>query len=76
MTEDEMQACLEAGELGGTPSEVRAIEKAYEAGQVAARAECALLILTTPMEPGFVLDLCRKWLPDAPERHGGGTGEG
>ena len=31
------------------------------------RAECARLILTTPMRPGFVLDLCREWLPDPPE---------
>lgn len=70
MKEEEMQACLEVGDLPGTPSEVRAIEAAYEAGQKAARAECALLILQTPMYPGFVLDLCKKWLPDAPERHG------
>jgi hypothetical protein len=67
MNEDTMQACLEAGELPGTPSEVRAIEAAYEAGRVAARAECARLILETPMRPGFVLDLCREWLPDPPE---------
>ena len=36
MTEDEMQACLDAGELPGTPSEARAIEKAYELGFKAA----------------------------------------
>lgn len=32
MSEQLMQVALEEGELGGTPSEVRAIEFAYEAG--------------------------------------------
>jgi hypothetical protein len=36
MTEEEMQAALSAGDLPGTPSEVRAIETAYRAGFVAA----------------------------------------
>lgn len=30
--DDEMQECLEAGELGGTPSEVRALTLAYAKG--------------------------------------------
>jgi len=62
MTEEEMQQCLDAGDLPGTPSEVLAIEKAYDL----ARRACALAILTTPLRPGFVLELCREWLPDAP----------
>lgn len=33
MTEDEMQACLDAGDLPGTPSEVRAIELAFTLGR-------------------------------------------
>lgn len=32
MTNEEMQAALEAGDLPGTPSEARAIEKAYALG--------------------------------------------
>lgn len=36
-----MQACLEAGDLGGTPSEVRAIEMAYAKG-----IERAIALLT------------------------------
>jgi hypothetical protein len=32
ISEDEMQACLDAGDLPGTPSEVRAIEKAFAFG--------------------------------------------
>lgn len=32
MTEDEMQACLDAGDLPGTPSEARAIEHAFALG--------------------------------------------
>jgi len=39
MTEAEMQACLETGDLPGTPSEVRAIERAYALGRVNALAE-------------------------------------
>lgn len=39
MTDDEMQACLEAGDLPGTPSEVRAIEKAYALGRRRAVAD-------------------------------------
>lgn len=41
MTEEQMQACLEAGELPGTPSEVRAIDLAYETGYKAAIAAAA-----------------------------------
>jgi hypothetical protein len=33
MTDDIMQSCLEAGNMGGTPSEVRAIELAFEHGR-------------------------------------------
>lgn len=33
MTEDEMQACLDAGDLPGTPSEARAIERAFALGR-------------------------------------------
>lgn len=39
MTENEMQACLTAGELGGTPSEVRAIELAFSLGRIRGVAE-------------------------------------
>jgi hypothetical protein len=39
MTEDDMQACLEAGDLGGRPSEVRAIEKAFTFGRKRALAD-------------------------------------
>ena len=41
---DWKQEALEAGELGGTPSEVRALEMAYSAGYkagIVAAAECA-----------------------------------
>lgn len=66
MDEKVMQEALTLGELGGTPSEARAIEFAYEAGQKAARHECAMAILQVPMYPGFVLDLCRGWMKPAP----------
>jgi hypothetical protein len=39
ITEDEMQECLEAGELGGTPSEVAAIERAFAFGRIEAIGE-------------------------------------
>ena len=38
MPEHEMQAALSEGDLAGTPSEVGAIEYAYRAGVLAARA--------------------------------------
>ncbi len=42
------------------------LTSAYEAGQVAARDECARRILETPMYPAFILDLCKQWMQEPP----------
>lgn len=61
MTEAEMQACLEAGDFGGRPSEVRAIEAAFGVG-VASGAAVAFGIIG-------MAEAIRRNAPRLVERH-------
>lgn len=52
-----------AGALNG--GDERHLHNDLDRVVAAVRHECALKILTVPMHPGFVLDLCREWMgPD------------
>lgn len=58
--EDVMQAALSAGELGGTPSEVRAIELAYRAGRADVIMKlCAALTHIEKMPMSFRVSLAK-----------------